>query len=327
MFDIATQKEVVVTIMGIHMSSMYEAGKHYDTSLVIKYGAYKNIAGINKKNGTGICLMDKCTNGACQYEGSKSCRKCFKSNEIAVCFDSKSMFQGKVDAKANPNGKYTLLKIGKCKDKYDLYFVRDNETKEEKWYYMGEISYHLEPRNNKFTNFTIKDDEPVPGKVPVEDLTNTWKKIDAIENTLQKMIAKKLVTSGLTMYWDSDSDEESLIRCDSDTATKCIDAYKKLNLNSGLDARIIFDEAVEKLEANGYKTIYVGVEEYYTFYIMYNSFETKERALDIANKEQGSLIDELRASGYDLTEIGKTITDNIYQKMWVESDEYEQAHD
>lgn len=108
-----------------------------------------------------------------------------KAYNMRMCISSTY----KVDANANPNGRYTILEVGKSEER-DLYKVRDNKEGTEYWS-IRSLSFNV--YNNDFTNVAIRRDKPVVAKnVPVVDCTELLKKYHACEDKMKSEFSKRL---------------------------------------------------------------------------------------------------------------------------------------
>ena len=175
----------------------------------------------------------------------------------------------KVDAKPNPNGRYTILEVGKFKEivEYDgerkiynshMYKVKDNEKGTEYWTY--EYRLNIDVHNNEFTNAAIKDNCPaeliVKRDVPVTDCTELDKKIRACKDKLKSEFHKRLDV-GIErttddQYFTADTKEFEAI------CNKVRKALDSLHTNLTFE-EMVFDAFESVVDYGKYdKTLYYG---------------------------------------------------------------------
>lgn len=103
----------------------------------------------------------------------------------------------KVDCKPNPNGRYTVLAIGKSKGA-DLYKIRDHKEGIEYW----DDGLGISTYSNDYTNVYIKRKQKVFDKnIQVVDITNILKKKEVCIEKIKKEI-RKYIPDGITVTAD-----------------------------------------------------------------------------------------------------------------------------
>lgn len=96
----------------------------------------------------------------------------------------------KVDAKPNPEGRFTVSAIGKTPDK-DIYKIKDKEQKKEYWEMYRGINPNV--HDNQYTNVGIHRNENVlSDSIPVIDGTELLKKYIACKKKLENEIISRL---------------------------------------------------------------------------------------------------------------------------------------
>lgn len=195
------------------------------------------------------------------------CRQNTKKHDLKMCLSNFHTY--KVDAKPNPNGRYTILEVGKYKAKYEydgqekiynahMYRVRDKEEGREYWTY--EYSLYIDIYKNEFTNAAIKDNGPaeliVKRDVPVTDCTELDKKIKACEDKLKSEFHKRL-DAGV----ESKSDGHYFVTDQKEFDAVCNKVKKALDsLHTNIDFKgMLFNAFEYVVDLTEYeKTLYYG---------------------------------------------------------------------
>jgi len=154
-----------------------------------------------------------------------------KAYNLRMCISSTY----KVDANPNPDGEYTILAIGKSKDR-EIYRVRNNKENSEYWS-IRSLSFGV--HNNNFTNVAIRRDKPVFAKnIPVMDCTELMKKYNACEEKIKSEFRKYLET-GVTYISDGQYFVDNQKEFD-DTCAKVKRVLESLQTDISF-SRLVFD--------------------------------------------------------------------------------------
>lgn len=181
--------------------------------------AYNSIMVYFKENGVGKEILVKLepTKNTEEYYVEYSKRFPLDHDEkligsvINFCkrFDLRmTLYRGlsyQVDAKPNPKGRYTIIEVGKYRERhYDgrmhvsyIYKIRDNKKNKEYW--ISEYEMHVNVHNNEFTNAGINENGKysklvIKKNIPIRDCTELIRKKMDCEEKIQSELYKRLDT-------------------------------------------------------------------------------------------------------------------------------------